>query len=207
MSATLQKIIFCFLLFVCLWLGGLLWFIEEIPVAQSHENDTVETDAIVVLTGGSNRLDYGLMLLAQDKGDKLFISGVHDKSTPEALLRHVTSPELRAKLAEGGSGTIVLGHEAENTIGNAEETSRWLKNENYHSIRLVTANYHMPRSLVEFRYAIPDLLIVPEPVFPDDFKLSTWWMDTESRRLVLSEYHKFLACKLRHWIVSATREA
>jgi len=190
---------------VCLWLGGLLWFIVQIPVQPSANEST--TDAIVVLTGGSNRLEYGLQLLVRVKAKKLFISGVHDKSTSEAILGHTTAPEIRMKLMTLGSESIVLGHEAENTIGNADETARWLKQEGYHSIRLVTSNYHMPRSLSEFTTIMPDITIIPHPVFPDDFKLPGWWNHTESRHLILSEYHKLLASKLRHWIVIVTRES
>ena len=47
--------------------------------------------------------------------------------------------------------------------------------ERFTSLRLVTANYHMPRSLLEFRRAMPALHIVPHPVFPDNFKRDDWW--------------------------------
>jgi len=85
-SRLLYKIISCFLLCACLWLAGLIWFIGQIPTQQVAD-DTV-TDAIVVLTGGSNRLEYGLQLLAEGRGKKLFISGVHENITVEDLLRH-----------------------------------------------------------------------------------------------------------------------
>jgi len=200
-SRALRRIILCFQLCLCLWLSGLFWFIAKIPDQPS--SDDTETDAIVALTGGSSRLEYGLKLLTEGKGSKLFISGVHDKTTAESMLRHAP-PDIRLKLASFSPESIVLGHEAENTIGNAEETARWLHKEGFHSIRLVTSNYHMPRSLEEFKATIPDITIIPEPVFPEDFTLSNWWQHAESRTLMLLEYHKFMASKLRHWFVSAT---
>lgn len=202
MSQALRRFIFCFLLCACLWLGGLFWFIAQIPEQLSA--DDTPTDAIVALTGGSNRLEYALQLLTQGKGRKLFISGVHDTTSADSLLRHAPAG-IRAQLATLPDGSIILGHEAENTIGNAEETSRWLAKEGYRSIRLVTANYHMPRSLEEFTQTLPGVTIVPEPVVPDDFQLNSWWLHNESRTLVLLEYHKFLASKLRHWLLSVTR--
>lgn len=205
MNRVISKITLCFLLCICVWLAGLLWFINEIPVHPA--SDDSHTDAIIVLTGGSHRLEHGLYLLAHGKAKKLFISGVHDKSDMESILRHTMAPEIRMKLLfnRDSAQTIILGHEAENTIGNAEETRQWLQQEGYHTIRLVTSNYHMPRSLSEFRNTMPDITILPHPVFPDDFQLSSWWNHAESRRLILSEYHKLLAGKIRHWIMTAVQ--
>ncbi len=204
MNRAIRKLSFCFLSCLILWLAGLFWFIAKIP--KEPTSDSRKTDAIVALTGGSNRLEYGLELLTEGKGSKLFVSGVHDTTTEESMLRH-SSGSVREKIASLPADSIVLGHEAENTIGNAEETSRWLKKEGYHSIRLVTANYHMPRSLEEFTHTLPDILIIPEPVFPDFFTLAGWWERGEARNLIFLEYHKFLASKLRHWFVSVTHPA
>lgn len=204
MSRAIRKLMLSFALCLAIWLGGLFWFIAQMP--QEISSDTQETDAIVALTGGSNRLEYALKLLTQAKGKKLFISGVHDTTTAQNMLSRAQS-DVRDKIASLPQDAIVLGHEAENTIGNAEETARWLEKEGYNSIRLVTANYHMPRSLEEFRHTLPGIIIVPEPVFPDYFNHSRWWMNAETRNLILLEYHKFLASKLRHWFVSATHQA
>ena len=54
---------------------SLLNFIGEIPNLE-NANDT-STEAIVVLTGGSERLEEGLNLLSERKAKKLFISGVY----------------------------------------------------------------------------------------------------------------------------------
>ncbi len=83
----MSKIIACFLLCLALWLTGLAWFVWQIPAHIIDDNR--ETDAIVVLTGGSGRLEYGLELLAEGKGKKLFISGVSEGITTEQLLRQV----------------------------------------------------------------------------------------------------------------------
>jgi len=98
----------------------------------------------------------------------------------------------RAHLIAGPEDTeIVLGHVANSTIGNAEETGDWMRAEGLHSLRLVTANYHMPRSLLEFRHAMPDIAIVPNPVFPADSPDS--WRDwPEVARAVALEYEKYL---------------
>jgi uncharacterized SAM-binding protein YcdF (DUF218 family) len=102
---------------------------------------------------------------------------------------------------------IVLGHDAQNTIGNAEETSRWVKMQGYESIRLVTSDYHMPRSLEEFSYTLPDVSVVPEPVVGDRFSLYKTIVNTESRLLLMSEYHKYLAARLRHVLLNVVEPA
>ena len=66
-----------------LWLGGLVWFATP-PVADSWG---APTDAIVVLTGGSQRLESGIDLLREGKGRKLFVSGVGQQVELDDLLR------------------------------------------------------------------------------------------------------------------------
>lgn len=198
----IRKITLCFILILCLWLGGLAWFVQQIPSAPLPADS--KADAIVVFTGGSGRLEYGLKLLAEGRANKLFISGVH-QNTMEDIMRHA-APDVKEKLTALGPQAITLGRQAENTIGNAQETSEWLKQEGYHSILLVTSSYHMPRSIEEFEEATDDVTIIPAPVFPGDFSPDDW-QDADSRALLLSEYHKLLAAQLRHWLVSQMRHS
>lgn len=176
-----------------LWLCGLILFVATVEdLSEPVIGPNLEaTDSIVVLTGGSERLTTGLELLRAGKGKKLFISGVY----PGVTLDHVlgtqsVSQELR-------DCCVILGHAAESTLGNADETQTWMSIENYHSLRLVTANYHMPRSLLIFRAAMPDLLIVPHPVAPDSVKLRSWWRRSGTASLLVTEYDKYLLAVLR----------
>jgi len=152
---------------LALWGAGLLWFAHAIPGDVADPDS--KTDAIVVLTGGSLRVRSGLELLAAGKAKKLFISGVYPATDAAALLRaeHLSSARLTC--------CIVLGHTADNTLGNALETASWMRREGFHSLRLVTGAYHMPRSLLEFRRAMPDALIIPHPVFPGRVRQERWW--------------------------------
>ena len=68
------------------------------------------------------------------------------------------------------------------------------------SLRLVTAAYHMPRSLLEFRHAMPEIEIVPHPVFPENFKQRDWWRWPGSASLIVREYSKYLVARLRGWV-------
>ena len=43
---------------------------------------------------------------------------------------------------------VVLGHDADNALGNAHETPQWIRQQGFRTLRLVTAWYHMPCSLL-----------------------------------------------------------
>jgi len=169
-----------------LWLGGLHWFTRSI--IDIRPPDAKPADAIVVLTGGSNRLNTGFQLLDGKMGKKLFISGV---------ARGVEVRELFEQWKEEDDTSldccVVLGFEAEDTIGNARETIAWLRKEGYNSIFLVTANYHMRRAMLDFQTLSPDLAITPWPVQPAGLDMQDWWRDPAYRSLILREYFKYLA--------------
>jgi uncharacterized SAM-binding protein YcdF (DUF218 family) len=184
---------------LALWLGGFVWFASSIPDEVTDAES--ETDAIVVLTGGSLRVQSGLALLAAGKAKKLFVSGVYHSTDVAALLR------ISRQSPEHVACCIVLGHEADNTLGNAIETAQWMRQEGFHSLRLVTASYHMPRSLLEFSRAMPDVRIIAHPVFPESVKQERWWASPGTASLILGEYHKYLLALARPLLARGSAEA
>ena len=62
------------LLVVFLWIVGFTNFLMTIPADGTK--DIVKSDAVVVLTGGSKRLEAGIVLLEQGKAEFLFVSCV-----------------------------------------------------------------------------------------------------------------------------------
>jgi uncharacterized SAM-binding protein YcdF (DUF218 family) len=169
---------------ILVWLGGFAWFVASSYLMQADPTST--TDAIVVLTGGRQRLETGLDLLAGGKAKKLFISGVNQRVDREELLRSL------GPLPENAACCIVIGHSADNTFGNARETAGWMHEEGYRSLRLVTGWYHMRRSLLEFERAMPRVRVVPHPVFAHRVDPERWWSWHGAPLLVLGEYDKFL---------------
>jgi uncharacterized SAM-binding protein YcdF (DUF218 family) len=181
---------------LAVWTGGLVWFAGAIPRPGDAPPAEDRTDAIVVLTGGTGRLDAGLKLLAEGKAENLFVSGVARGVDVAQLLR------IARRQPEDLACCIAVGYSADNTAGNARETEDWMRRQGYHSMRLVTANYHMPRSLVEFHAAMPKTQIVPHPVFPEQFKLDRWWRWPGTAALIASEYSKYVLARLQptlHW--------
>jgi uncharacterized SAM-binding protein YcdF (DUF218 family) len=174
------------------WCAGLSSFIRSASILPPAE-PLQKRDAIVVLTGGSNRLDAGFDLLEKGFGKKLFISGVYRGTEIKMLLKH-WKDEPQSSL----DCCVVLGFEADNTAGNAVETVDWLRKEHYASLYLVTANYHLKRALLEFNRIAPDLDIAPFPVTPDKIDLKLWWQSPVTRNLILREYMKYIAAYILH---------
>lgn len=175
---------------VGLWAAGLFLFAAALP--RQAPADDVRTDGIVVLTGGSERLSVGFDLLRTGKARKLFISGVYRGVEMRELLAlsgTLPGPDLDC--------CVQLGYEAGDTEGNAVETARWIQREGFTSIRLVTANYHMPRSLVEFRRALPGVEVVPHPVAPATVRLDNWWSWPGTAELIVGEYVKYILALVR----------
>jgi len=165
---------------------GFVWFAAR-PVPETQSKST---DAIVVLTGGRMRLQSGIDLLRAGKGRKLFVSGVNQQVDLDELLRISGN-------ADWASCCTALGHDADNTLGNARETAQWMRQQGFRSLRLVTAWYHMPRSLLELDRAMPEIEIIAHPVFPEETSQEYWWASRSTVVLLASEYGKYLAALLR----------
>ena len=182
------NVVFLAIFFIGLWAIGLFRFVGDFP---KHIGDEVsKTDAIVVLTGGSGRVNAGLALLERKLAAKLFVSGVYQGVDVRKLLQI-------ARRNPGNLGARIGIGNAVNTVGNAIETAAWLSQHRIASIRLVTAVYHMPRSMLEFRHAMPNIKITPHPVFPNHVKVVKWWMWPGTSALFVGEYNKFLMAWVR----------
>jgi uncharacterized SAM-binding protein YcdF (DUF218 family) len=173
---------------VALWLGGFFAFAEYLQ--RLGPADPPESDGIVVLTGDKQRLVAGVKLLLQHPSSRLLITGVNPHTRIEDL-----AEALEVDVASV-TDHIDLGRNAADTMGNAEEAAVWATAHDYRSLTIVTAGYHMPRSLVEFRRRMPMVELVPYPVFPKAIRLKDWWRWPGTTRLLFVEYHKYLASRV-----------
>ena len=151
---------------------GFALFAMTLPGPAGDER----TDAIVVLTGGSGRLDRGFELLRRGLARHMLISGVAPTVRPQELeAAYHVEPRLF-------QCCIILGREAFDTRSNADEVARWLRLWHSRSIRLVTNDIHMRRARFEIGKRVgTDVAIVDDAV------------PTESDiRQLFIEYDKYL---------------
>jgi uncharacterized SAM-binding protein YcdF (DUF218 family) len=134
------------------------------------------TDAVVVITGGSGRIEHGVDVLAKGYARRMLISGTDPSVTKADLARRL-----------GGSRRLLaccvdLGSESVDTRSNAEETRRWLDKHRYKSFRLVTSDWHMRRARYEFRRVMKGKYVV----LPDAVRSEPHFLT------LFSEYNKLL---------------
>jgi len=143
-------------------------------------------DGIVVLTGESRRIAEGARLLKEGRAERMLISGVFRHTGKRALIKISGLPEQEFDCC------VDLGYAAHDTAGNADEARSWATQRRYGSLIIVTASYHMPRSLAELSLALPDAHLIPHPIMPAGFPESRWWLSPAIARKLFSEYIKFL---------------
>lgn len=177
------------LLVIALLFGGFLWFADTVTSLKAP--DGVRADAIVVLTGGYQRVDQAVGLLRDRAGQRLLISGAHPAASPGSIRRATqASPDLFRCCVD-------IGYEALDTIGNANEITRWISDHDYRSVLVVTNNYHMPRTLLELRRRDHRTEFIPYPVINADLSRKAWFTEPDALRLMLAEYAKMAAASMR----------
>ena len=179
---SMRLIFSIFFSFLLVWFGGYLWYINKLTSGELTVNE--KTDAIVVLTGGQDRLNVAIKLLEDGLAEKLYISGVDEKVTRAELLNLLGSKKELEECC------IESGNQAEDTVGNAIETLKWLENNNIKTLRVVTSLEHMPRAMVEFKRFIPKIKFIEHPV-------GSWRPENINYFSLSQEYSKYIISLLR----------
>ncbi|HJV42953.1 YdcF family protein [Caulobacter sp.] len=181
-----MKTLAALLIALMIWSLGLVAFTGRVDLSTPAPEPPA-ADGVVVLTGASNvRLEAATRLLEEGKGERLLISGVNREAT-RADVQTVTKAVKPIY-----DCCVDLGFTAANTVGNALETAEWARSKGYKSLIVVTADYHMPRSMLELRAAMPDVKLHAYPV-KTDLNAHRWWKTTSSARRMVVEYCKYLA--------------
>jgi uncharacterized SAM-binding protein YcdF (DUF218 family) len=163
------------------WLGGFVWFANQ---ASLQPAPPPVADGIVALTGGADRIATAILLLRDKRARLLLISGVGPGAALPPLFRGtgVDPAALQDR--------VTLGRDATDTLGNAAETAAWVRQNDLHSLIVVTAGYHMKRALTELGRALPDVALYAVPVVPPAMRGAKGFA---ALRLLAGEYTKWLA--------------
>jgi uncharacterized SAM-binding protein YcdF (DUF218 family) len=175
------------LVLALIWLSGLLAFAGRIERSTPAPAPAV-ADGVVALTGaGSNeRIAAAMRLLEDGKAQRMLVSGVNREASREDI-RAVGKAARRLY-----DCCVDLGFTAATTLGNAEETADWSRAMRFDSLIVVTADYHMPRAMLELRATLPDVTLTPYPVTTSVINARRWWRTGRGARLMIVEYSKYL---------------
>jgi uncharacterized SAM-binding protein YcdF (DUF218 family) len=166
--------------------GVFVWHLPSRQVALDRD-----ADGIVVLTGGTSRVNDGLELLAAHRGKRLLITGVNTGTTTTDIAREI--PNHKDLLASH----VDLDYSALNTLGNATQARLWANDHGFRSLIVVTSAYHMPRALAELEHQLPHATLIPYPVLSDRLRIEPWWSNSDTTKLVVFEYLKYLFANVR----------
>jgi len=158
-------------LLLTLWLLGFAAFMLSLGKPLEHR----KTDAIVVLTGASGRIERGLAALRAGEARRMLVSGVDPDVRPGEF-----AAEYRIERRVFAC-CIDLGWQAVDTRSNADETAKWVQRHHYKSVRLVTSDWHMPRARMELAHALKGVEVVGDPV-----------RSHPGLGMLFREYHKYL---------------
>lgn len=171
-------------------IGGFLKFTDTVTSYETSAK-VKNASAIVVFTGGNSRIDEAVKLLKDGKGQRLLISGVHQKISKKTLQKKFHIEENLFNCC------VDIDKQAANTHGNAIETEKWSASHKFDSLIIVTSTYHMPRSLLETQRRLPGVSLTPYPVPTTGFDNESWYKDQLSMNILLSEYTKYVATQIK----------
>jgi uncharacterized SAM-binding protein YcdF (DUF218 family) len=174
--------------------AGFAWFVHRVETpAQAPQH----ADGIVAFTGGPERVETALRLLAEGRADRLLLSGIGGGAELSELARRAGVDPLPL------APRVTIDRSATTTRGNAEQTAAWARADGIHSLLVVTSSYHMPRAMAELERALPEVVLYPLPVIAPERSNRA----SVPLRLVAEEYIKFLATTAGLSAVLPMREA
>ena len=162
---------------VIAWALGFAWFaaIPPPPLGPGR------SDAAVVLTGGTGRIDRALEALDERWVKKVLVAGVDSEvRRGEFASEYDVSRRTMACC-------LTLERVSVDTRSNAREAAEWIAANKVRSVRLITSDWHMRRAAWQLEQAAPGVEIVRDAV-----------RTKPSLRILFVEYHKLLASRIAH---------
>ena len=163
---------------------GLGFALFGVTIGEPAAAGAKPTDGIVVITGGTGRIEHAVEMLAKGRGKRLLVAGA-DPSVTKADLVHRLGGRKRLVQC-----CVDLGSESVDTRSNAEETRRWLERQRFRSVRLITSDWHMRRARYEFRRELSK----EYKVVPDAVRSEPGFMT------LFGEYNKYLLRRVAVWL-------
>ncbi|WP_338778799.1 YdcF family protein [Metabacillus sp. FJAT-52054] len=142
----------------------------------------VKADAIVILSGSVVRLDKGIELFQKGYGQYLILSTPWGLGLTDKTVHTLPIPEKQ----------LLLEKNATSTYTNALYTKELLEEYNLKSVLVVSSDYHMRRSKLTFDRVFRNSEIHLTYVAADKNSDPYWFLDSNARKIVISEYVKLI---------------
>ena len=155
---------------------GFLGFAVTLPSPAAK----TETDAVIVLTGGSGRIARGIDVVDSGQAREMFVSGVDPEVKPAEFAEQFQVSRRTMNCC------VTLGYLAVDTRSNAGEVAQWMKEKEFTSARLVTTDWHMARAHSEVSSSLPAGISIIKDAVPSHPNLATLFL----------EYNKLLASEV-----------
>lgn len=153
-----------------------------------------KSDAIVVLSGGSDRTEWGIKLYADGWAPKIIFVGA--ALYPTSISNAAAMKKVALAAGVPGSA-ILLEEKSTNTLENAEFSAPILAKISAKKIILVTSPYHQRRAYDDFHKVLDDrLAIINSPSGYSQWSASSWWEKPASAHVTTSEILKLLWTQL-----------
>ncbi|MBC98729.1 MAG: hypothetical protein CME63_13350 [Halobacteriovoraceae bacterium] len=157
---------------------------------SANENDRSQQrffkdspDLIVIFTGQSGRIPYGMSLAKKFDQSNIFITGVYEKNSVQTLLAPL---ELEDKIDHN---LLEIDYYARNTVENCISTLRYLREKKgFKNILVISHDYHIPRIKTIFHSIMAD---------DDHFELfysgvSSDYTDWKNLKILYTEVYKYI---------------
>ncbi len=179
----------------------LLWLasgeIYDYRDSFTMDRDAAKIDVVLCLAGGKGRIPAAVELWqklksirASGQAPVLFLSGVGLHANEETLIEQGIAKEVVRSMRKE---EVVFENVSTNTFENAEIFTSFQRQKQWKNVVLVTAGYHMRRSLDILRKTIgTDVNIYSYTVGAENFDRNGWHRDPYAVRVTMIEYIKWL---------------
>ena len=178
------KIAILFCIIITLYFFSFIHFIGNIDKEFTIKKNV---NNIVVLTGNTGRLVFGLDLMSNNSKSRMLITGVAKGVKYSEIIKNRDVKRDR----------IDLGYKAQTTLGNAIETSLWIKEYDIRDIILVTDNWHMQRTLLLFNITMPNIEVSPYPIESMNFTMEDFFQFEKKTFFIYKEHLKYIVSHIQ----------
>lgn len=155
-----------------------------LPLANKELGNS---DVLIVLSGGSGRIEQAVKLYEAGKTSCLVLSNSRERISSESdMLQTAISLGIPRK-------TIITEDAAQSTYENAKYTLPIMKEHGFKSAIVVSSDFHMRRVKFNFDRVYKGSGIKLTYVGADSgYNANLWWADNYSRSTTLNEYAKLI---------------